>query len=65
MTSKLDGIEFNETIKTSKIIPGLEDILGENMRFVGKSYIFISDNNIMQTIKIWADGFNIEDYEGE
>lgn len=63
MASKLDKLEFNETINSSEIIPGLEFIMGENMKFVGKSYSFVGDNNVLQTIQIWAEGFDVEDYE--
>lgn len=65
MTRKLDEIEFNQEIKSGDILPGLEGIMGESMRLVGKSYSFVGDNNVLQTIKIWAEGFNPEDYEGE
>lgn len=65
MKRKLDEIEFNQEIKSSDVLPGIEIIMGENMRFVGKSYSFVGDNNVLQTIKIWAEGFNPEDFEGE
>ena len=63
MKRKLNELEFNETLKCSEMMPGLEGIMGENMKFVGRSYIFVGDNDIMQTIKIWAVGFNPEDYD--
>lgn len=60
---KLDELKFNETIKSGEIFPGIEEIMGENMRFVGKSYIFEGDNKVLQTIKIWSEGFDPDDYE--
>ena len=65
MTRKLDELEFNETIKSGDILPGIEGIMGPSMRLVGKSYSFVGDSNVLQTIKIWAEGFNPEDFEGE
>ena len=66
MKNKLDELEFNQVIKTSDVLPGIEgieDIMGEKMRLVGKSYSFVGDNNVLQTIKIWAEGFNPDDFE--
>ena len=63
MTRKLDELEFNETIKTADVFPGVECIMGENMRFVGKTYSFVGDSNVLQTIKLCAEGFNPKDYE--
>lgn len=65
MKRKLDNLKFGETIKSGDILPGIEAIMGENMRFVGKSYIFEGDNKVLQTVKIWATGFNPDDYEGD
>ena len=60
---KLSNLEFNEEIKSGEVFPGIEEIMGKNMRLVGKSYIFEGDNKVLQTIKIWATGFNPDDYE--
>lgn len=65
MSRKLDELELNQVIKSADVLPGIEEIMGENMRFVGKSYVFLGDKNILQTIKIWASGFDPDDFEEE
>jgi len=62
-TKKLDELNFNDSVETEKLIPGMEELMGKNMKFVGKSYHFVGDNGILQSVNLYANGFNIEDYE--
>ncbi len=62
-TEKLDELEFNDVIETDMLLPGLKDIVGENIEFVGKSYIFEGSNGVLQEVQIWAKGFNPEKYD--
>ncbi len=63
-TEKLDKLKFNETIPTKELIPGMEALVGDTLKFVGKTYIFEGDG-VLQEIKLWAKGFNIDDYNQE
>jgi len=62
-TEKLDGLEFNEVIETDNLLPGLKEIVGEKVKFVGKSYIFEGSNGVLQEVKLWAKGFDPEKYD--
>lgn len=61
-TEKLDAMKFNEIIETKKIIPGMEVLMGENMKYVGKKYLFVGDTGLLQEINLYANGFNPDDY---
>ncbi len=51
-TKKLDKLNFNESVETEKVIPGMEEIMGKNMKFVGKSFHFVGDSRILQSINL-------------
>lgn len=63
MKRKLDELEFNQVIPSGSILPGAEIVMGENMKLVEKSYVFLGDDNVLQTIKLCAEGFNPKDFE--
>lgn len=62
-TEILDDLEFNDVIETDKIFPGLKEIVGENVEYVGKSYSFEGSNGVLKEVKLWAKGFDPEKYE--
>jgi hypothetical protein len=64
-TEKLDELQFNELVETDKLLPSMKQFMGEHMKFVGKTYIFVGDTGLLQEIKLHATGFNLEDYEHE
>lgn len=64
-TEKLDELKFNEIIETKKIIPGMEVLMGENMKYVGKKYLFVGDTGLLQELNLYAKGFDPHDYEQE
>lgn len=64
-TEKLDELQFNDTVETNKLMPGLEDIVGTTCKYVGKTYLFEGSNGVLQEIKLWAEGFEHDKYEPE
>lgn len=62
-TEKLDKLKFNDEIITKELMPGIEGIVGEKSKFVGKIYVFEGSNGVLQKLKLWAKGFDISQYE--
>ncbi len=62
-TEKLDKLQFNEEMPTKELIPGMEAIVGDTLKFVGKTYTFEGSGGVLQEVKLWATGFDIEKYE--
>jgi hypothetical protein len=62
-TEKLDELKFNDVVETIKLFPGLEKIVGESSKYVGKIYVFEGSNGCLQELKLWAKGFEISNYE--
>lgn len=60
---KPEDLKLNDVVKTNDIIPEMEVLMGEQMKFVGRSYHFVGDSGILQSINVYAEGFDIKDYE--
>ena len=60
---KPEDLKMNDVVKTNDIIPGMDIMMGEQMKFVGRSYHFVGDSGILQSINVYAEGFDIKDYE--
>ena len=65
MKRKVEELELNETVKYSDVITKIEAKIGENMWFVGKSYTFLGDDEVMYTDQTWAPGFKPDNYDQE
>ena len=63
MVKSISGMKLNESVETKEALPGMEVIMGENMKLVGVSYTLLGDSGVLQEVKAWAKGFNREDYE--
>lgn len=65
MKRKLEELELNESVKYNDVITSIEPKIGENMWFVGKSFTFVGDNEIIHTDKTWVEGFKPDNYDQE
>ena len=61
--SKLDELKFGDKIESEKLLPGLDMMMGKEMKLVGKSFVFLGDNGIINTIKMWGADFDPKECE--
>lgn len=63
MVVNITEMKLGDKVNTNEAMPGMSEMMGENMTLVGVTYHLLGDSNNLQQVSGYAKWFNPKDYE--